>query len=146
MKKLILLLFVFGTAFTVSANPTLPVNEKVLKVFKSVFPMVENAKWYEYETYYEVYFDKDAIKTRIKYDLDGKVLSTLRHYEEKSLSPFLKAKIALRYPGKKIFGVTEMNTESELTYNIVLEDDKNWFHVQSDAIGQMSVTEKFKKA
>lgn len=146
MKKLILLLTIASTTLLASANPNPPVSEKVLKVFKTVFPQIENAKWYEYEAYYEVYFDKDNIKTRIKYDLEGKVLSTLRHYEEKSLSPFLKAKIALRYPGKKIFGVTEVNTESELNFNIVLEDDNNWIHVQSDATGNMSVTDKFKKA
>jgi len=144
MKKLsFLLIFSFATMFSF-ANPN--VNEKVLKVFKGVFPTVENAKWYEYETYYEVYFDKDDIKCRIKYDLDGKVISTLRHYEEKSLSPFLKAKVAQRFPGKRIFGITEINSENEMIYDIVLEDDKNWMHVQADAIGQMSVTEKFKKA
>ena len=144
MKKLILLLIVSASFFTAFANP--PVNEKVLKVFKTVFPSIENAKWYEYETYYEVYFDREDVKCRIKYDLDGKVLSTLRHYEEKSLSPFLKAKLAQKFAGKKIFGITEVNSENELTYNIVLEDDKNWIHVQADATGQMSVTEKYKKA
>lgn len=143
MKKLLLLLIMSGATFFASANPT--VNEKVLKVFKTVFPQIENAKWYEYETYYEVYFDRDDIKCRIKYDLDGKILSTLRHYEEKTLSPFLKAKVAQKFAGKKIFGITEVNSENELTYNIVLEDDKNWIHVQSDATGQMSVTEKFRK-
>jgi len=144
MKKLILLLIMSGSTFFAFANPT--VSEKVLKVFKTVFPQIENAKWYEYENYYEVYFDRDDIKTRIKYDLDGRVLSTLRHYEEKTLSPFLKAKVAQKFAGKKIFGITEVNSENELTYNIVLEDDKNWIHVQADVTGQMSVTEKFKKA
>ena len=144
MKKLILLLIFSASALFSFANP--PVSEKVLKIFTNVFPNVPNAKWYEYENYYEVYFDKDDIKTRIKYDLDGKVLSTLRHYEEKSLSPFIKAKVALRFSGKKIFGITEINSENELTYDIVLEDEKNWIHVQSDATGQMNVTEKFKKA
>ena len=144
MKKLILLLLVCATTCLAYAKP--PVNEKVLKVFKTVFPQIENAKWYEYETYYEVYFDRDDVKCRIKYDLDGRVLSTLRHYEEKTLCPFLKAKLSQKFAGKKIFGVTEVNSENELTYNIVLEDDKNWIHVQADATGQMSVTEKFKKA
>ena len=144
MKKLLLLLTFTAATFVAFANT--PVNEKVLKVFKMVFPQIENAKWYEYETYYEVYFDREDVKCRIKYDLDGKVLSTLRHYEEKTLSPFLKAKLSQKFAGKKIFGVTEVNSENELTYNIVLEDDKNWIHVQSDATGQMSVTEKFKKA
>jgi len=144
MKKILLMLSVIAAVSFSYANP--PVNEKVLKIFSHVFPQVQNAKWYEYENYYEAYFDKDDIKCRIRFDLDGKVISTTRYYTEKSLSPFLKAKIAQKYPSKTIFGITEVNSENELVYNIVLEDEKTWTHVRSDSVGQMDVTEKFKKA
>ena len=144
MKKILLTLMLIAAVSFSYANPT--VNEKVLKIFSKVFPSVENAKWYEYETYYEAYFDKDDIKCRVRFDLDGKILSTIRYYGEKTVSPFLKAKISQKYPGKKIFGVTEVNTETELSYNVVLEDEKNWVHVKADGTGQMEVTDKFKKA
>src|SRR5829696_2850852 len=144
MKKILLTLMLIAAVSFSYANPT--VNEKVLKIFSKVFPSVENAKWYEYETYYEAYFDKDDIKCRVRFDLDGKILSTIRYYGEKTVSPFLKAKISQKYPGKKIFGITEVNTETELSYNVVLEDEKNWVHVKADGTGQMEVTDKFKKA
>ena len=144
MKKILLTLVIFATVSFAYANT--PVSEKVLKIFSNTFPGVENAKWYEYETYYEAYFDKDDIKCRVRFDLDGKVMNTIRYYGEKTVSPFLKAKIAQKYPGKKIFGVTEVNNEYELSYNFVLEDEKNWIHVKADGTGQMEVTEKFKKA
>src|SRR6478672_853498 len=144
MKKILLTLVILASVSFAYANP--PVSEKVLKIFSNTFPGVENAKWYEYETYYEAYFDKDDIKCRVRFDLDGKVMNTIRYYGEKTVCPFLKAKIAQKYPGKKIFGVTEVNNEDELTYNFVLEDEKNWLHVKSDGTGQMQVTDKFKKA
>jgi len=144
MKKILLTLVILASLSFAYANP--PVSEKVLKIFSNTFPGVENAKWYEYETYYEAYFDKDDIKCRVRFDLDGKVMNTIRYYGEKTVCPFLKAKINQKYPGKKIFGVTEVNNEDELTYNFVLEDEKNWLHVKSDGTGQMQVTDKFKKA
>ena len=144
MKKILLTLVILASVSLAYTNP--PVSEKVLKIFSNTFPGVENTKWYEYETYYEAYFDKDDIKCRVRFDLEGKIMNTIRYYGEKTVSPFLKAKISQKYPGKKIFGVTEVNNEDELSYNFVLEDEKNWVHVKSDGTGHMEVTDKFKKA
>ncbi|RYZ28851.1 MAG: hypothetical protein EOO10_08185, partial [Chitinophagaceae bacterium] len=113
MKKILLTLVIMTAVLFSYANTPFTVSEKVLKVFSTTFPGVEDAKWYEYETFYEAYFDKDDIKCRVRFDLEGKILNTIRYYGEKTVSPFLKAKIAQKYPGKKIFGVTEVNDESE---------------------------------
>lgn len=144
MKKILLTLVILSAAAFTFAAP--PVSEKVLKLFKANFPAVQDAKWYEYENYYQVYFDRDDVKCRIKYDFDGKIISTIRYYGESMVCPFLKAKLSQRFPGKKIFGVTEMTSDNEMTYDFVLEDEKGWTQVRSDATGQMTVTEKFKKA
>lgn len=144
MKKILFALVLIASVSFANAAPI--VNEKVLKTFNSVFPGVENTRWYEYDNYYEAYFDNGDVKCRVKFDLDGKVMSTLRYYGEKMVSPFLRAKLAQKFPGKTIFGITEVNSDSELTYNFVLEDSKSWTHVKADGLGQMEVTEKFKKA
>ena len=144
MKKIVLAVaFACVSAFAFAAPP---VSEKVLKIFQSVFPDVQNARWYENETHYEVYFEKMDMKCRIRYDLDGKVMRTIRYYEEKELPPFLRLKITQKYPGKQIFGVTEMSSENELTYHVVLQDKKHWYNITADATGQISQTDKFKKA
>jgi hypothetical protein len=144
MKKIFFVIALACVSTFAFAAP--PVSEKVLKIFKAVFPDVENARWYESETHYEVYFEKQDVKCRIRYDLDGKVMSTIRYYEEKDLPPFLRLKITQKYPGKKVFGVTEMNSENELAYHVVLEDKEHWYNIAADALGQMSLSEKFKKA
>ena len=47
---------------------------------------------------------------------------------------------------KKIFGVTEDNSEVGLDYRIVLEDEKRWYHVNSDESGNLHLFKKYKKA
>lgn len=144
MKRIFLLLLAMAAVTFTFATPT--VNEKVLQVFNAIYPGVENTKWYEHEDHYEAYFESGDVKCRVKFDLDGKVLSTLRYYGDKLVSPFLRAKLAQKHPGKTIYGVTEVNSDNELTYHVVLEDKKNWMHVKCDGLGHMETTQKFKKA
>jgi len=49
-------------------------------------------------------------------------------------------------PTKKVFGVTEMTTDSAVEYYIKLEDATNWITVKSNVDGNLSVVEKYKKA
>lgn len=144
MKKI-----AFGIALLIStssfaANP--PVDEKVSKIFMESFPHISNAKWYEYESFYEVLFETNKITSRIKYNLNGHVLSVRRDYYEKDLPLFVFVKVKEKYTGKKIFGVTEITSEEGVTYNIILEDDKNWITVKADATGNMHITQKLNKA
>ena len=144
MKKMFLLLIMISAATFSFANT--PVSEKVLKIFRDVYPNVENAKWYENENSYEVYFEKDDVKCRIRYDIGGKLLSTTRYYSENTLAPFLRVKVAQKFKGKKVFGITELTTEDQLFYEIILEDDKHWYHVHSDGMGQMTLAQKLNKS
>lgn len=56
------------------------------------------------------------------------------------------AKVKEKFPGKKIFGVTEVTTCDGIVYTIVLEDDKNWTTITSNEIGNLTVVQKLKKA
>ena len=101
----------------------------------------------EYETYYEVVFkNPDNTSCRIDYSPDGVVLSTTRYYSAQDLSPAIRAKVFEKYPGKNIFGITEVSNNEIITYHIVLEDDKNWYNVQSSATRFLTHEMKFGKA
>ena len=113
------------SATSVFAAPYALVTEKVLKVFHEAFPEVKQPIWYTFDNYYEVYFtNPDNSSCRIDYNPDGIVLSTTRYYTEQNLSPAIRAKVNEKYPGKKIFGVTEVSNNENVTYHIVLEDEK----------------------
>jgi hypothetical protein len=131
---------------TVSFAATPPVNEKVASRFAETFPAAENAKWYEYESFYEVFFVNNEITCRVTYDLQGNIISARRDYYEKNLSLFIVAKVKEKFPGKKIFGVTEVTTQDGIVYTIVLEDEKNWTTITSNEIGNFNVVQKLRKA
>ena len=104
MKRVLYGLALLLSTSSFVAKP--PVDEKITARFTQTFPAAQNAKWYEYENYYEVFFDNNNIICTIKYDLQGNIISTRRDYFEKDLSLFIVARVKEKYPGKKIFGVT----------------------------------------
>jgi len=122
------------------------INEKLLQSFKQTFPDAEQVKWLEQSDKYTVNFKENGILTKIDYDKDGNFLSSLRYYTEKNLPINILCKLQKKYSGKKVFGVTEMTTDSNVEYYIKLEDDKNWITVKSNADGIMQVTERYNKA
>lgn len=147
MKKIIFacLTALISTTSLFAAPPSI-VTEKVLKVFRDAFPEVKEPTWYNFDTYYEVYFtNPDNSSCRIDYNPEGIVLSTTRYYTSQNLAPAIRAKVNEKYPGKKIFGITEVSNNENVTYHIVLEDDKNWLTVQSDATGNITLEKKMVK-
>ncbi len=145
MKKILVICLL--AIFSTTVASAIPVNEKVLKVFASSFPEVQETTWYNYDTYYSVYFkNTDGSKCRIDYNTNGKIISTTRYYSEESLPPFIRGKVNEKFAGKKVFGVTEVSSGDELAYHIVLEDNKNWYNVKSDALGYISLEKKMNKA
>jgi hypothetical protein len=147
MKKSIAnLLVICAVSLAAMSFDNPPVTEKVLKQFSASFPTVVDAKWFEGDNYYDVYFEKEQIKYNIRYDRNGKILSTRNYYTAEKLSPFLKGKVAEKFPDKTIFGVTEITNSEEMYFVLVLEDKTSWTNVKADATGTLTVIEKLKKA
>lgn len=145
MKKVLIGLLML-TAIVSYAGAAPDPNEKVLKAFKETFNDPKEVSWNEYDTHYEVNFKLNEIKTRVRYDKDGNVTGTTRYYYEQNLPPHIIAKLKKKFPGKSVFGVTEVSSESDIEYVIVLEDEKTWTEVRSNSIGYIEVLKKFKKA
>lgn len=144
MKKTFVLLLLVMAAAVSFAHP--PVTEKVLKQFSAAFPNVVDARWFEGENHYDVYFEKESAKYIIRYDLNGKIISTRNYYKAEKLAPFLRAKLNEKFPDKSIFGVTEITNGDEMFCVVNLEDAKSWTTVKISAIGQMTVLEKMLKS
>lgn len=128
------------------ANKNFTISDKLLKAFKQTFPDAQQVKWAEQEDKIMVNFKQGDILTKIEYDKDGNFLSSLRYYSEKNLPVSILCRLQKKYADKKIFGVTEMTTDTAVEYYIKLEDDTNWITVRSNADGNMQVVEKYKKA
>ena len=148
MKKIffagIVILFSATSAF---ATRLPDVTAKVLKVFHEAFPEVKQTTWYNFDEYYEVFFKSDEnCSCRIDYSPEGIVLSTTRYYPGENLSPVIRAKINEKYPGKDIFGVTEVSNNDKLTYHLVLQDSKYWYNIEADATGSCRLEKKLMKS
>jgi hypothetical protein len=144
MKKIIAL--AAATILFVSASFAANPNQKVLDAFSKTFNQVKEVSWQNVDNNYEANFNQNNITYRIMYDQEGNVVKSIRYYYAQNLPIFIQAKLSKKYDGKKVFGVTELTTESDVIYYIILEDGKTWTHVQSDAYGNMFTEKKLKKA
>jgi hypothetical protein len=88
----------------------------------------------------------NEVQCRLWYDRQGNVTKTERYYSAKGLSPFMMARLNKKFNGKKVFGVTEVTSESGIRYHIVLEDGQKWYHVTSDESGNLQLDKKLLKA
>lgn len=148
MKKILFAGLVILFSATSAFATRLPgVTTKVLKVFRQAFPEVTQTTWYNFDDYYEVFFKTDETSScRIDYSPEGNVLSTTRYCTGENLSPVIRAKINEKYPGKDIFGITEVSNNDKVTYHIVLKDINYWYNIEADATGSSRLEKKLLRA
>ncbi len=140
-------LFLLTLTLQASAHGPVTVNEKLLKAFHDAFPQAKTVDWNESGDYYFVHFhESPTVVSEIEYDHDGNFIESERYYSDINLLPIhLKWEINKKYKDKTVFGITEVNTDSETSYYVKLEDNKEWITVKGTAYGIDSVVEKFQK-
>lgn len=145
-KSILITCCLLSLSAGVFANENFTISDKLLKAFKQTFPDALQVKWAERDDKYMVNFKQGDVLTKIEYDKDGNFLNSLRYYKEKNLPVNILCRLQKKYTYMKIFGVTELTTDSAVEYYIKLEDETSWITVRSNADGNMQVIEKNKKA
>ena len=147
--KFALLICLIGLAVHVQAkthNGPLMVNEKLIKAFQAAFPLAEKVDWIENGDHYFVHFKDHEIISEIEYDHEGNFLASERYYQAADMLPIhLAWALHKKFPGKTVFGITEINTEAETLYYVKLDDNKEWITVKGSSDGITQVIEKFNK-
>jgi hypothetical protein len=162
MKKILLAGFSILIGLQLFANPvsaylnpapdhadsdyTGAVSERLLKAFRESFPNAEKVTWDESHKYYTVSFVEQGILTRIDYEKDGEFAGSIRYYTERSLPYYLINFVKHKYPGHKIYGVTEIAAFSSILYYIKLEGPKHWLTVVLNSEGESFIQDKYRKA
>ena len=107
--------------------------------------------WAELSESYVVSFTEDGMRASTVYKKDGSFVRFTRYYIERDLPFYILMKIKKEYPGKRIYGITEISTirkrgDSVVEYFVKLEDSRFWItlRISNDLI--LSVSEKFRKA
>jgi hypothetical protein len=145
MKKLSIIAVMLVSVTAFAATPP-EISEKVLTAFNETFKEAKDVTWKELENSCQANFKLSEIQVRAMYDNEGNLLETVRYYGERNLPPNILAKLNKKYAGKIIFGVTEISSDSEMSYHITLKDEKNWYVVKSDPYSNLQQTDKFKRA
>ena len=141
MKQLALLVLLC-CSMAAGSTPT----DEILQHFTSSFPSATEVRWYDEEFGYEARFKRDRIECRVQYDKKGNLVKSTRFYYAQDLVPFIQARVKEAYPKQQIYGVTEVQTEEELKFYIVLQDEKRWYDIEVTSNGETRLTKKFFKA
>lgn len=144
MKKVLYIAVVLVSLSAAAANPP-EISEKVIKAFNETFTKAENVSWLEFDNSCQVYFKVSEMQIRATYDNDGNLLRTTKYYDEKNLPSNILAKLKIKYAGKEISGVTEIMTENDIAYHIVLKDEESWYWVESTPYASLTLTQKLKR-
>lgn len=128
------------------------IDQKVQRAFDSSFPDARDVSWLDYPESYEVSFVQNGIRSRVFYPKDNSFVRLTRYFKEGSLPYHVKFIIKKQFPGKSIFGITEVSSistdwkYSSLVYHIIMEDDQKWFMVTMEADGSFIIGKKLKKS
>lgn len=144
MKKVMYLAVMLISLSATAANPP-EISEKVIKAFNETFTEAEEVSWRELDNSCQADFKVSEMRIKATYDNEGNLLGTIKYYDEKNLPTNILAKLKVKYAGKQITGVTEVMSESEISYHIVLKDEKNWYWVQSTPYASLTLTQKLKR-
>lgn len=144
MKK-VLYLAVMLVSLSAAATTPPEISEKVIKAFNETFTEAKNVSWQELDNSCQADFKVSEMRVKATYDNEGNLLSTTKYYDEKSLPSNILAKLKSKYAGKQITGVTEVVTDSDIAYHIVMKDEKNWYWVESTPYGTLTLTQKLKR-
>ncbi|AEW02795.1 hypothetical protein A4D02_02100 [Niastella koreensis] len=120
-------------------------NEKVLKAFNETFSTATEVRWEEFPKYFAVSFVSGGIRSKVNYDKEGNMISSLRYYNPQLLPLYILNKVSQENPKKKLFGVTEVTVGGNIAYYIKLEDNNCWYTVKVDGDGNTQTVEKYKK-
>jgi hypothetical protein len=146
MKKVIAIvltaLVTTGSAF--AKGPFDP-NEKVLKAFNETFTSAQEVRWEEFPKYFAVSFVSGGIRSKVNYDKEGNMISSLRYYAPQLLPLYILNKISQENRKKTLFGVTEVTYSGVIAYYIKLEDKTSWYTLKVDVDGNSQIVEKYKK-
>ena len=147
MKRIIFLcLLATMTSGYIFAIPGPGAPEKIRELFHHQFPEIEKATFYSYADSYEVHFIKENNSSeKVYYNSDGEIIETIKYYSQSKLEPFIKEKLNKKYKGKTIFGITELQSNTEHFYKIVLQDNNKWYFVKSDDKGSLNIETRLKK-
>jgi hypothetical protein len=122
------------------------VNTAVTDNFAKKFPGVSNVIWSQANKTTWGYFKQHGVPVRVSYNQNGKLMYTIRYYNEDQVSPIIKQKLNSEGFTMKIVNVTEVKSRYSTTQVVKMENDKSIITLTINQAGEVYVAEEFNKA
>ena len=129
---LVLSLLLSGYATRNEGIPTPPIET----IFESTFPQATAVQWKKEGTLYYVYCKVNNLPVRISYTEQGQMETCLRYYGAEELPPYIRARLAKRFTGASITGVTEFYNAESLSFTINLKKGTQLILLETNALGE----------
>ena len=122
------------------------VNTTVTENFAKNFPGVANVTWTQANKTTWGYFKQHGVPVRVSYNQKGKLVYTIRYYNEEQVSPIVKEKLNSEGFTMKIVLVTEIKSRYSTTQVVKMENEKSIITLTINQAGVINVAEEFNKA
>lgn len=141
MKKI----FSYAASLLITISVAAAPGSKLVKSFNETFPNAANIKWYDDKAGYFVSFIQNGNFEKVLYNKDGDFICSWKYSNGKELSTAIVIELNRKIKNCEINGVTEFATEQNVSYEINLADNKNWYLVKASADGKIISQEKYSK-
>lgn len=139
MKKIIFYAACMMIVVSVAATPT----SKVLNAFNETFPKASNIKWSDDKEGYFVSFIQNGNFEKVLYSKKGNFVCSWKYSDGKELSTPIVMALKKNYKDCEVNGVTEYATDQNVTYEVKISNEKNWYSVKLSADGKILNSDKY---
>lgn len=144
MKKMIMTLAIVASSFLAFAGGG-KVNEHVLNAFNTEFTGAKDVKWIESDDYYKADFVFNGQYVSAFYSIAGELMGVTRYISSLDLPENLQTKLKSDYEDFWITGLSEVSTEEDTYFYIILENADSKVVMKSNG-KKWSVIKKITKA
>jgi len=142
MKKLFVIIVIFGSAYSTSLYAQSKTPAIVLSSFRSSFNNAENVSWSSVKDLYRVDFTLDEQNISAFFDEDGNLIASSRNVTLQQIPMSLKSDLKKNYPDHEVAGLFEVDKEDGITYYATIRNSKNQLSLESTPAGDWIVTKK----
>lgn len=101
------------------------VNTMVSENFSKKFPGVGNVIWTKVDRTTFGYFKQQGVPVRVSYNNKGKLLYTIRYYNDAQVSPIIRDAVTREGYVMPIVHVTEIKSRYATTHLVIMEDENS---------------------
>jgi len=137
--------FMFATSAFAASGPE-KVSPRVKAEFEKNFTGAANVNWQKTDDYYFATFTLNAKEINVAYNESGELVGVSRLIPTTQLPFNVSMAISNKYQNYDVAKtVTELTYEGQTSYNVIVENSKQFLKLKCSSSGDITVVNKIKK-